>query len=270
MRIDILHTADCPHWRQTLSDVRDVVQELDRTDITVSASRVDERMPNKRFNGSPTLLIDDVDPFAGGGESHELACRVYRDGERLVGTPPVEQVREAVAARLHAAPPSAPAPQPSDTDVTQARRTNAVGAKGGHTLKSAFTFSASRDDPAGGGAAPRDFVAHPEWFGTFSDPLDPADDIDPADARFLAANTQHWVSNRVREGVLANRTNMASFLGELSVTSPEMTHEHVSRTLHGNEPMTLSDLVVWGNTFSTVREVLAAVFEASFRPTDRD
>lgn len=130
----------------------------------------------------------------------------------------------------------------------------------------AFTFDPSRaddgDDPTDG---PRTLFAHPEWFGQFSDPLDPADGVDPADARFVAANTQHWIANRVREGVLMDRTNLASYLADLRLTFPGMTHEHASKTLHGYEPMALADLVVWGNEFDTVREILQTVFADGLR-----
>lgn len=108
-------------------------------------------------------------------------------------------------------------------------------------------------------------MAHPEWFGQFSDPLDPADGIDPADARYIAANTQHWIANRVREGVLLERTNLASHIDALRITFPGLTHEHVSRTLHGQQAMTLADLVVWANEFEPVREILTVVFAEPIR-----
>lgn len=122
----------------------------------------------------------------------------------------------------------------------------------------------------GSALAPRDLMAHPEWFAQFSDPLDPAEGVDPSDARYIAANTQHWIANRVREGVLMHRTNLASFLDTVSITSPELTFDHVSRTLHGHEPMGLSDLVVWANEFDTVREILTTVFADSIRTTARE
>lgn len=117
--------------------------------------------------------------------------------------------------------------------------------------------------------APRDLMAHPEWFAQFSDPLEAAEGVDPGDARFLAANMQHWIANRVREGVLLNRTNLASFLETLSITSPQLTFDHVSDTLHGLEPMQLADLVVWANEFDTVREILTAVFADSIQQPPR-
>lgn len=270
MRIDILHIADCPNWRRTAADVRTVLRELGRDDVPVTVTRVIDAAAHPAFAGSPTVLIDGVDPFGDGTVSRELACRVYRVGTRLAGAPDITQLRDAVATRLGDSGPALGTIRPT-VDVTRPRREASTISAARSQPRPAFTVNPSRDDDDGNnGRAPRDYMAHPEWFGQFSDPLEPADDVDAADARFIAANTQHWISNRVREGVLMNRTNMASFLGELSITSPDMTHDHVSRTLHGNEAMTLADLVVWGNEFGPVREVLTTVFEDSFRPTDRN
>jgi hypothetical protein len=50
--------------------------------------------------GSPTLLIDGLDPFATPGErAGSVSCRLYRDqDDRIVPVPPVEQLRDAFAA----------------------------------------------------------------------------------------------------------------------------------------------------------------------------
>jgi hypothetical protein len=54
------------------------------------------------MHGSPTLLIDGVDPFAQPGQAPSLSCRLYRDAAgRLAGAPPVEALREALAAAGH-------------------------------------------------------------------------------------------------------------------------------------------------------------------------
>jgi hypothetical protein len=48
-----------------------------------------------RFRGSPTILVDGVDPFALGDEPFGLACRVYQTPDGLAGVPTAEQL-EAV------------------------------------------------------------------------------------------------------------------------------------------------------------------------------
>ena len=54
------------------------------------------------MHGSPTLLIDGVDPFARPGQAASLSCRLYPDAAgRLAGAPPVEALRQALAAAGH-------------------------------------------------------------------------------------------------------------------------------------------------------------------------
>jgi hypothetical protein len=49
--------------------------------------------------GSPTLLINGVDPFAPPGQAPSLSCRLYRDAAgHLAPTPSVEALRQALAA----------------------------------------------------------------------------------------------------------------------------------------------------------------------------
>ena len=51
------------------------------------------------MHGSPTLLIDGVDPFAAPGQSASLSCRLYRDATgRTARTPSVEALRQVLAA----------------------------------------------------------------------------------------------------------------------------------------------------------------------------
>jgi hypothetical protein len=67
----------------------------------------DEREAAKAgMHGSPTLLIDGVDPFAQPGQATSLSCRLYRDAAgHLAGAPPVEELRQALAAADHDGPP---------------------------------------------------------------------------------------------------------------------------------------------------------------------
>jgi len=56
------------------------------------------------MHGSPTLLIDGVDPFAELGQPPGMSCRLYRDDEgRTSGAPSVGQLRHAIEQALAAA-----------------------------------------------------------------------------------------------------------------------------------------------------------------------
>jgi hypothetical protein len=54
------------------------------------------------MHGSPTLLIDGTDPFAGPDAAPSLSCRLYRDeAGRPSGAPSVQALRQALAAAGH-------------------------------------------------------------------------------------------------------------------------------------------------------------------------
>ena len=51
------------------------------------------------MHGSPTLLVDGVDPFAAPGQAPSLSCRLYRDATGQTGpAPSVEELRGALPA----------------------------------------------------------------------------------------------------------------------------------------------------------------------------
>jgi Alkylmercury lyase len=56
------------------------------------------------MHGSPTLLIDGVDPFAEAGQAPSMSCRLYRDENgQLSGAPSIGQLRQAIEAAPAAA-----------------------------------------------------------------------------------------------------------------------------------------------------------------------
>jgi hypothetical protein len=114
------------------------------------------------------------------------------------------------------------------------------------------------------GFQPRTLARDPEQFGQNGDPLEPAEGVDAADARFIAANLQHWVANSVREGVLLGRTNLATMLTTLTTTSPEMGYDRVLSTLRGYELMQLHDLVAWSTKYDSVRSIVTLVLNEHF------
>lgn len=89
--ITLLHVPDCPN----LALARDrVVEAAEQAGVGV---RVEERLvfglsdaAELGFTGSPTILVDGVDPFADTGSVPSMACRLYRTDEGVQGAPSVE------------------------------------------------------------------------------------------------------------------------------------------------------------------------------------
>ena len=70
-----------------------------RSDIRVTRQLVETAEDAERlgFHGSPTVIVDGVDPFADEHTPVGLACRVFRTPAGLGGSPTVEQLREAIS-----------------------------------------------------------------------------------------------------------------------------------------------------------------------------
>ena len=97
MELILLAVPDCPN--AAVFEERLAVALADRPDVVVRRREVaDERdAAQAGMCGSPTLLINGVDPFAVPGQVPGLACRLYRDATgRPAGAPPVKALRRAV------------------------------------------------------------------------------------------------------------------------------------------------------------------------------
>jgi hypothetical protein len=97
MKLEVLHVPDCPNLAPMLDRLGQA------TDLSISTRVIDTDADAARFGmaGSPTLLIDGVNPFSVAGNSEERAgtvsCRLYRDDSgRIVTAPSVEQLRAAI------------------------------------------------------------------------------------------------------------------------------------------------------------------------------
>jgi hypothetical protein len=107
MRAELLWWEGCPSYPEALTQLRALMAEEGADPDTVELREVetDEQAERERFPGSPTIRIDGEDILPPGeGQPVGLSCRIYRlrDG-RPSPTPDVEDVRDAVRGRVHAA-----------------------------------------------------------------------------------------------------------------------------------------------------------------------
>lgn len=117
MRLQILHMPDCPNTAVLLARLDGLAAQC--RDFTVENQEVRDEHDAVRWGmtGSPTLLVDGVDPFAAGGRSPSLSCRLYVDEAGAVsGAPSVAQL-SAVLAR------AAPADRLPSTEAWRAAGT---------------------------------------------------------------------------------------------------------------------------------------------------
>lgn len=98
MRLEILQVPDCPNvapLKQRLDEVlaghHGPVERVDRIveDLTEATAA--------GMTGSPTLLVDGIDPFADPGQVPSVSCRVYRDASgEAHAAPSVTALRRAL------------------------------------------------------------------------------------------------------------------------------------------------------------------------------
>lgn len=95
--VTLLFFDDCPNWRVVDDRLRTLAREF--TDVTVTHHRVETTGEAERvgFRGSPTILIDGVDPFAADSDPvGGLSCRVFATSDGPAGSPTLEQLRQAI------------------------------------------------------------------------------------------------------------------------------------------------------------------------------
>ncbi|WP_240617226.1 organomercurial lyase MerB [Nocardioides speluncae] len=93
--IEVLHVPDCPNLAAMLERLAQVTDlPLVTREVTTEAEAIGRGMA-----GSPTVLVNGTDPFAGptsGGGG--LSCRLYRDERgRIDAAPSVDQLRKAIS-----------------------------------------------------------------------------------------------------------------------------------------------------------------------------
>jgi hypothetical protein len=91
----------CPNWEIALGRVREAMAAsgAEAPEVELELVPTEEDAERLGFRGSPTVLLDGVDPFADETAPVGLACRVYRTERGPEGAPSVEQLTAALADR---------------------------------------------------------------------------------------------------------------------------------------------------------------------------
>ncbi len=95
MRVTVLYVERCPHVALAAERVATALDRLG-IDAPVLEQLVEseERATALGFGGSPTVLVDGVDPFP--ARTAGLSCRLYATEEGPEGAPSVGQLVEAL------------------------------------------------------------------------------------------------------------------------------------------------------------------------------
>ncbi len=97
MKVEVLYFDDCPNWKIAAERLEVIAG---RRGLMVQRRLVasPEEAEAAQFRGSPTILVDDEDPFASGDEPFGLACRLYQTPDGPAGSPTIEQLEAVIDA----------------------------------------------------------------------------------------------------------------------------------------------------------------------------
>jgi len=103
MDVRLLYFDDCPSWRVAEERLRTALDATGHPDVPIVRERVTtiDEARQRHFCGSPTILVNGVDPFATAHDEPALACRVYASDQGREGSPSVAQLTHAVAEATH-------------------------------------------------------------------------------------------------------------------------------------------------------------------------
>ncbi len=96
MRITVLTVPNCPNG--PVIEER-IAAALSGREAEVERVEVREETDAARWGmtGSPTVLLNGVDPFAQAGATPGVSCRIYRDADgQADGAPSVDALRKAL------------------------------------------------------------------------------------------------------------------------------------------------------------------------------
>lgn len=98
----VLVVANCPNAGLTVERLRQVLDRHGAADVEVELQVVEPgTRPPDGFAGSPTVLLDGIDPFASAAAAHtsDVACRVYPADLHENGAPSLTALERAVSYR---------------------------------------------------------------------------------------------------------------------------------------------------------------------------
>ena len=95
-RVTLQYFDGCPNWETTDKILSELVAE--GWDMTVEYELIDtyEKAKERGFSGSPTVLVNGVDPFAHDSTAPGLACRIFQTETGPDGSPSIHQLRRAM------------------------------------------------------------------------------------------------------------------------------------------------------------------------------
>lgn len=96
MNVTLLYFDDCPNWLEADGHLRTLASEYPEMIIERRLVETVEDAETTRFHGSPSIIVNGVDPFAEEDAPVGLSCRMYQTSNGPAGSPTLDQLRDAI------------------------------------------------------------------------------------------------------------------------------------------------------------------------------
>lgn len=98
----LLYLSDCPHWAEAERRLREALHETGHPNEPVELVEIPSTSWSRPagYHGSPTILIDGVDPFPHDHGAAGPACRPYTTPVGVADLPSTAQLATALAIHL--------------------------------------------------------------------------------------------------------------------------------------------------------------------------
>jgi len=97
MKVELLVVPDCPNESPMAELLRTALRDVGLDGVSVKRTLVSsqEQAERRHFTGSPTVLVDGIDPFPTAGPP-SMACRIYLHTDGPSGLPELGALRRAL------------------------------------------------------------------------------------------------------------------------------------------------------------------------------
>ncbi|MEM7338112.1 MAG: thioredoxin family protein [Actinomycetota bacterium] len=97
MKVTLLYFDHCPNWVETDQHLTRLQAEIPNLETVRQRVETPEDAERLGFRGSPSILINGVDPFANTDAPVGLSCRIHTTPSGPAGSPTFNQLRDALA-----------------------------------------------------------------------------------------------------------------------------------------------------------------------------
>jgi len=99
--ITLMYFDGCPGWQTAEANLHAALAVIGMPDVSIRRQLIEtvEEAEKAGFIGSPTVLLDGLDPFTEPARQPGLSCRLYRSERGMANAPSVEQLVEALRRR---------------------------------------------------------------------------------------------------------------------------------------------------------------------------